>query len=60
MRKNEHPRCGCRTCRHAASMPWGKFVHRAVNRRIRHGTKRLLHQLGEDFDLSVVVSTPRF
>ena len=59
MRKNEHPRCGCRSCRLVASTPWGKFVHRKVNHAIRHDTKRLLARDGEDF-VQVIRSTPRF
>ncbi len=59
MRKNEHPRCGCRYCRHVASSPWGKFVHRKINRAIRHDTKRTLERDGEAF-IQVIHSTPRF
>ncbi len=59
MRKNEHPRCGCRYCRYIAGTPWGKYVHREVNRRIRHDTKRLLARDGECF-IQVIHSTPRF
>ena len=50
MRKNEHPRCG-------AASGYGKFVHRAINRKIRHATKVLLRTKGDDFEV-VIISTP--
>jgi RNase P protein component len=60
MRKNEHPRCGCRSCRRGASSTYGKTVHRAVNRQIRHITRMALRSLALDdldtFD-AVIVST---
>lgn len=57
MRKNEHPRCGCKSCRRGAGSAYGKFIHKAVNRAIRHATKISLRQKGEDFEM-VIVSTP--
>ena len=57
MRKNEHPRCGCRMCRIGAASSSGKSVHRAVNRKIRHETKIGLARDGADFS-PVTVSTP--
>ena len=45
MRKNEHPRCGCRSCKRGASTKHGQTVHRAVNRAIRHETNNKLCQL---------------
>lgn len=57
MRKNEHPRCGCRSCRRGASSTYGKFIHKQVNRKIRHDTKHALKRDDpEDFD-PVIVST---
>lgn len=57
MKKNPHPRCGCKACRAGASTEWGKFVHRAVNRKIRHATRIELSKKGADFDM-VIISTP--
>ncbi len=57
MRKNEHPRCGCKSCRRGAASSHGQFVHRAVNRKIRHATRISLRRYGEDFE-PVIVSTP--
>lgn len=59
MKKNEHPRCGCRYCRRASRIAWGKFMHRKIKRAIRHETKRLLARDGEDF-VQVIRSTPFF
>lgn len=57
MRKNEHPRCGCDTCRRGSATGFGKYVHRCINRKIRHKTKDLLKKQGEDFE-PVIISTP--
>jgi hypothetical protein len=57
MRKNEHPRCGCRSCKRGASSAYGKFIHRHINRAIRHQTKQQLALKGDDFDM-VILSTP--
>lgn len=57
MRKNEHPRCGCKSCRRGAASAYGKAVHKQVNRKIRHATKQALKRDDpEDFD-PVIVST---
>jgi hypothetical protein len=59
MRKNEHPRCGCGMCKRGAASGWGKHTHRAVNRKIRHNTKRALRSITDwDGFVSVIVSTP--
>ena len=57
MKKNEHPRCGCKACRRGAATQYGQMLHRAVNRKIRHATKILLRLKGEDFE-AVIISTP--
>jgi RNase P protein component len=57
MRKNEHPRCGCKACKRGAASTYGKFVHRAVNRKIRHETRVELKRKGDDFDLVIVSTT---
>ena len=57
MRKNEFPRCGCKSCKRGAASGYGKFVHRAINRKIRHATKVLLRTKGDDFEV-VIISTP--
>ena len=57
MRKNEHPRCGCRSCKRGAASTYGKFIHKAINRAIRHATKIKLKQQGDDF-VAVIISTP--
>ena len=62
MRKQEHIRCGCISCKRGAGTPAGQLIHRATNRRIRHRTKQLLRSLAttDDYDcfVPVVVSTP--
>ena len=57
MRKNEHPRCSCKQCKRGAASGYGKFIHRAINRKIRHASKVLLEQKGDDFEM-VIISTP--
>ena len=57
MRKNEHPRCGCKACKRGAAGAYGKFVHRAVNRKIRHETRVALKRKGDDFDMVIVSTT---
>lgn len=57
MRKNEHPRCGCASCRRGASSSGGQYTHKQVNKAIRRKTKLALKKHGEDFD-QVIVSTP--
>lgn len=57
MRKNEHPRCGCRACRRGSFTKTAKYLHRSINRKIRHATRLALAKLGEDF-MQVIISTP--
>lgn len=57
MRKNEHPGCGCRSCRRGAATASGKATHKAVNRKIRQATRIGLKRKGDDFDM-VIISTP--
>ena len=57
MRKNEHPRCSCKQCKRGAASEYGEFIHRAINRKIRHATKIQLKQKGDDFEM-VIISTP--
>lgn len=57
MRKNEHPRCSCSACKRGAGSLFGKFIHKLVNRKIRHQTKQQLKSKGDDFE-AVIVSTP--
>lgn len=56
MRKQEHIRCGCRSCRAGASTKGGQYVHRQTNRKIRHRTKVAL-RIAEDF-VPITISTP--
>jgi hypothetical protein len=44
-KRNEHPRCSCRSCRLGAGRMFGQFVHRKVNRAIRHRYKEMLGKL---------------
>lgn len=55
--KNEHPRCGCRSCRRNSGSTYGQITHKQVNRKIRHETKALLKRDGLDF-VRLIVSTP--
>lgn len=56
---NEHPRCGCRSCRRGAGTVFGQFIHKQTNRKIRHDTKRALRNVEEwDLFMPVRVSTP--
>ena len=57
MRKNEHPRCSCRSCVLGGNSKAGQCVHKQVNRKIRRTTKEMLKKQGDDFD-QVIVSTP--
>ena len=57
-RKNEHPRCSCASCRRGASSAAGKEIHRAVNRKIRHATKKQLKSVNAEDFVPVVISTP--
>ena len=61
MRKNEHPRCGCRSCRRGAGSPFGQLIHKAGNRKIRRATRQALRTLpADDLDtfVSVIVPAP--
>lgn len=54
---NEHPRCGCRMCRYGAARAFGQFVHRKVNRKIRHAYRMALAKLVDGDTPRIVVST---
>ena len=56
-KRNEHPRCGCKSCKRGGATSSGKYVHRSINRKIRHMSKVLLAQVGEMFE-AVIISTP--
>lgn len=56
-KQNEHPRCGCRSCRRGASSEAGKFVHKQVNRKIRRRYKAALKKLDGETP-RIIVSTP--
>jgi hypothetical protein len=58
MRKNEHPRCSCASCRRGASSVAGKEIHKAVNRKIRRATKQQIKRVDAEDFVSIVVSTP--
>lgn len=61
MKFNEHRGCSCDTCRRASGTVWGQFVHRYVNRRIRHFYKSKLRKVEADDDvIPRVFSTLRF
>lgn len=59
---NEHPRCSCAMCRFGAGSGFGKFVHRHINRVIRHKSKQALDRAIRSGDVDeverVIVSTP--
>ena len=59
---NEHPRCGCAMCRFNAGSQHGKYVHRLINRLIRHRNKQALDRAIRSGNLDeverIVVSTP--
>ena len=58
-KRNEHPRCGCKQCVRGGNSKSGNYVHRQINRKIRHVTKSILAHLSdlEDFT-AVIISTP--
>ena len=57
-KRNEHPACGCRSCRRGAGTAFGQHIHTYINRAIRHATKIALKKLNpEDFE-PILVSTP--
>jgi hypothetical protein len=55
---NEHPRCSCKQCRRGSAQSFGQFVHRLVNRKIRHAYKAALRKLGPDDDVRITIPTP--
>ena len=57
MRKKEHLSCGCAACKRGAATTYGKYVHKAVNKKVRRVTKVALRNAGEDFE-PVLVATP--
>lgn len=56
---NEHPACGCRSCRRGAGSNWGKHIHTTVNRAIRRRNRAALKGIKDiDTYMARVVSTP--
>jgi len=57
MRKQEHIRCSCSSCKRGAGTAFGQFIHKMINRKIRHTAKRELRRMGDNFE-SITNSTP--
>lgn len=58
MRKAEHIRCSCPQCKLGAASEAGKYVHRAINRKIRHETKQRLKRTEPEDFMAMTWSTP--
>lgn len=59
---NEHPACGCRSCRRGAGSKWGQYMHTTVNRAIRRRNRAALKAVIQTSDIdshmALVASTP--
>lgn len=55
MKRKEHRSCSCPACRRGAASGYGKYVHRAVARKLRRQYRRMLARGGED---TIIVGTP--
>ena len=56
-KRNEHPACGCASCRRGSSSKAGQWEHQQVNRAIRRRNKQALKLNPLDAE-PIVVSTP--
>ena len=54
---NPHKACSCRACRYGARSKAGKYVHRAINRKLRRIDREKLRADPLNYE-STILSTP--